>query len=84
MDQYLESNETIESNVRVQMKETNSEEKSNKCNQCNNSYSHTGDLRRLLKTHSGEKSNKCNMHAPGLSALKSHLKKVKQMNQIGL
>ena len=34
------------------------EEKSNKCDQCDYAFSHTGDLRRHLKTHSGEKSKK--------------------------
>ena len=37
-----------------------SEEKSNKCNQCDNAPSRTGDLRKHLKMHSGVKSNKCN------------------------
>ena len=39
---------------------THSEEKSNKCNQCDYASSRAGNLRTHLKTHSGEKSNKCN------------------------
>ena len=53
------------------------DEKSNKCNQCDYATSRAGDLRRHLKTHSGEKPNKCNQcdfassHA---SDLRRHLK----------
>ena len=38
-----------------------SEEESNKCNQCEYASSQAGDLRRHLRTHNGEKSNKCNL-----------------------
>ena len=52
-------------------------EKSNKCNQCDYTSSHAGNLRAHLKTHSGEKPNKCNQcdfTSSYVSALKGHLK----------
>ena len=38
---------------------SNSGEKSNKCNQCNYTSSRAGNLKTHLKTHSGENPNKC-------------------------
>ena len=38
-----------------------SEEKSNKCKQCDYASSQAGNLRTHLKSHSGEKANKCNL-----------------------
>ena len=54
-----------------------SEDKSNKCKQCDFASTHSGSLSRHLKTHSGEMSNICNQcnyasfHA---SNLRAHLK----------
>ena len=51
--------------------------KSNKCNMCDYTSSHAGDLRTHLKMHSGEKSNKCNQSDYASShagTLKRHLK----------
>ena len=49
-----------------------SEEKSNKCSQCDFASSRTDVLRRHLKIHIGEKSHKCNQGEYKSSHLKIH------------
>ena len=64
------------SNLRTHLK-TQRGEKSNKCNQCEYTFSHASHLRRHLKMHSGEKSNKCNQcefASSHTGHLKTHLK----------
>ena len=56
---------------------THSGEKSNKCNQCDSSFSQASHLRTHMKTHSGERPNKCNQcdyASSYASALRAHLK----------
>ena len=58
-------------------KKTDSDIKSNKCNQCEYAFSRAGDLRTHLRIHSGEKSNKCNQcsfASAQAGNLKKHLK----------
>ena len=80
IDQNLgESNSSQgQANVKIAtMKEANSGEKSNKCNQCDYASSDPSSLRKHLKRHSGEKSNKCNhcdYTSCYASSLKTHLK----------
>ena len=54
VDLFSKNSETVPSR-----KNTNVEEKSNKCNQCDYASSQASNLRTHLKTHSGEKRNKC-------------------------
>ena len=62
MDQNLEQRELGKNRANgIPMRETGGREKSNKCNQCDSTFSQAGNLRTHLKTHSGEKSNKCNL-----------------------
>ena len=55
-DQYISSQAD---NLRRHFK-ANSEEQSNKCNQCDYASSREDDLRTHLIKYSGEKTNKCN------------------------
>ena len=57
--------------------QVHSEEKSNKCNQCDYTSSRAGNLRVHLKVHSGEKSNKCNQcdyASSDPSTIRTHMK----------
>ena len=62
MDQGLEKQDSNKrlGGVLVRIIETETKEKSHKCNQCEYASLYAGDLRTHLKRHSGEKSNKCN------------------------
>ena len=65
--------------------QSNSGEKSNKCNQCDYATSKASHLRIHLKMHSGEKPNKCNQcdyASFKRSNLRTHLKDIaeKQCN----
>ena len=54
------------------------EKMQNKCNMCDYTSSHAGDLRTHLKMHSGEKPNKCNQcdfASSDAGSLRRHLKK---------
>ena len=44
----------------IPIREADGREKSNKCYQCDSTFSRADNLRTHLKTHSGEKSYKCN------------------------
>ena len=61
MDQNLEQRDLGKNTAnQVPIRETDGREKSNKCYQCDSSFSQAGHLRTHMKTHNGEKSNKCN------------------------
>ena len=87
MDQNIgqkDSNFSMAS-VEAPMRETNTGEKSNKCNQCDFASAQAGNLRRHLKTHSGEKPNKCSQSDCATSQagnLRTHLKIHSGKNQI--
>ena len=73
---YSSKSDAIEE-VQIQMKETNTGERSNICNQCEYASSWAGDLKTHLKIHIGEKPNKCNQcdyASSWASALRRHLK----------
>ena len=60
-----------------EMRGTDGREKSNKCNQCDSTFSQASHLRTHLRIHSGEKSNKCNQCDSTFSQasnLRTHLK----------
>ena len=64
-------------NLKVPMRKTYNEGMTNKCYQCNYSYSYPSNLKRHLKIHSGEKPNKCNQcnfASVGADDLRTHLK----------
>ena len=79
MDQGLETQDSNKrlGGVLVRIIETETQEKSHKCKQCEYASLYAGDLRRHLKRHSGEKSNKfnqCDFASSYASALMIHLK----------
>ena len=79
MDQSLGCLALSESKAfeKVPTRQTNNEQKSNKCNQCDFASVRTNHLRRHLKTHSGEKPNKCNQcdyKSSRADVLRTHLK----------
>ena len=62
MDQNIEQQYSSKSkaNIKVKMRETNSEEKSNKYSQFAYASSRANNFGTHMKLHSGEKLNKCN------------------------
>ena len=58
MEGNLEDDKSIDKVVNIHSK-THSEEKSNKCNQCDFASMYARSLKMHLKIHSGEKPNKC-------------------------
>ena len=56
MDQSLEQQDSNkrQGDIQVRVTETENQEKSNKCNQCEYASSYVSDLRRHLKIHSGK------------------------------
>ena len=78
MDQNLEQRDLGKNTAnQVPIRETDGREKSNKCHQCDSTFSQAGHLRTHMKTHSGEKSNKCNQcdfASSRAGSLRTHLK----------